>query len=106
MAGPLSDPEALIEEFRNRCYREFPHAFDRKENAERDAERVRRFQDGDTDFQIARDELEAEGWSVSAVDKREYNQGVRSRANSITQARKRWLEYVTNSVEPVSPRNG
>ena len=103
MAGPLSDPETLAEEFVNRCYREFPHAFDRKENAERDAERMRRLLAGDTSFQIARDELEAEGWSVSAIDKREYNLGVRSRANSITQSRKRWLEYVTNSVEPVSP---
>ena len=105
MAGPLSDPETLAEEFVNRCYREFPHSFDRKEHAERDAERVRRYQT-ESDFQIARDELEAEGWSVSAVGKREYNQGVSSRANSITQSRKRWLEYVTNSVEPVSPRNG
>ena len=105
MAGPLSDPEALIEEFRSRCYREFPHAFDRKENAERDAERVRRFIAHETDFKIAREELEAEGWDSAACGKLEYNQGVRSRANSITKARKRWLEYVTNSVEPVSPRN-
>jgi hypothetical protein len=103
VAGSVSDPEAIIEEFRRRCYREFPQAFARKEHAERDAERVRRFENEETDFQIARDELEAEGWSVSAVTKTEYNQGVRSRANSITHARKRWLEYVTNIGESPSP---
>jgi hypothetical protein len=103
MAGPLSDPETLAEEFVNRCYREFPHAFDRKEHAERDAERMRRLAAGESSFQIARDELASEGWDFTAADTREYNQGVRSRANSITQSRKRWLEYVTNSVDPVSP---
>jgi hypothetical protein len=103
IAGPISDPEALAEEFVNRCYREFPQSFARKEHAERDAERVRLFCEGATDFQIAKAELEADEWSLRAVNKREYNQVVRSRANSITQARKRWLEYVTKSLESVSP---
>lgn len=101
-AGPMSDPEAIADEFLERCYREFPQAFARKEHAERDAERVRLFAEGATDFAIAKAELERDEWSLRATTTREYNSLVRSRANSITQARKRWLEYVTNTVETVS----
>ena len=103
IAGAMSDPEALAEDFVNRCYREFPQAFARKDHAERDAERALRFGSGESDFEIARDELEAEGWSLAAANKREYNRGVQSRANSIAQARKRWSEYVTTFLDPVSP---
>lgn len=105
IAGAMSDPETIAEEFVNRCYREFPQAFVRKEQAERDAVRTLRFVNGESDFDIARDELAVEGWDSSAANQREYNQGVRSRANSITQARKRWMEYMTNTLDPVSPRN-
>ena len=100
VAGPVSDPELLIEQFRDACYRAFPEAFARKEHAERDAERVRLFSNGATDFEIARAELESEGWQWSASGKVEYNRGVKSRANAVWYARKRWLDYVTNMGEP------
>jgi hypothetical protein len=103
MAGAASDPEAIAEDFLRQCSSTFPQSFKRKEHAERDAERVRRFENGESDFEIARDELEAEAWSLRAVNKREYNQGVRVRANSITHARKRWMEYVTQILESESP---
>jgi hypothetical protein len=103
LAGPLSDPEVIAKEFVNRWYQEFPQSFARKEHAERDAERVRLFAENVSDFDIAKAELEVDEWSQRALNKREYNQVVRSRANSITQARKRWLEYVTNSLEWPSP---
>lgn len=101
MAGPASDPEAIIEQFREACYREFPDAFARKEHAERDAERFRLHHEGLTDFDIARRELEAEGWPWTAASKAEYNWGVESRANAVWYARKRWLEHLANTADPV-----
>jgi hypothetical protein len=103
IAGPVSDPEALAEQFLDECYRAFPAAFARKEHSERDAERHRLFADGLSDFKIARKELEDGGLQRRAVGTTEYNRRVKVRANAVLHARKRWLEYVTNIGELVPP---
>jgi hypothetical protein len=103
VAGPVSDPEVLIEQFHDACYRAFPEAFARKQNEERDAERVRLYEDGWTDFDIARKELDAEGWPSTAANAAEYNWGVASRANAVWYARKRWLEHLANLTAGVPP---
>jgi hypothetical protein len=102
----LGDPEKVARDFLDECARTFPkETWMRKGFAERDAERLRLFHDGKTDFDIAKAELEAEGWQYVAATAREYNAEVKTRANSVLRSRNRWLEYVTNIVEPVSRKS-
>ena len=104
VAGPASDPEFLAREFLDRCALVFPpETWQQKRFAERDARRFRLFAEGMTDFQAAKAELEEEHFDLVAVDKREYNREVEARANSVLQSRKRWMAYVTEIVDSVSP---
>ncbi len=106
MASALCDPEEAAQEFKTRCAKAFPpETWVRKGYPERDAQRFKDFAEGATDFDIAKSELEAEGWHYVAANKREFNREVATRANSVLQSRKRWDSYLTGLLETVSPRN-
>jgi hypothetical protein len=102
-AGALCDPEEACEEFRRKCALAFPpETWVRKGFPERDATRFKAFEEGATDFDIAKAELQAEGWQWTAANTREYNAEVKRRANSILVSRNRWWEYVTGLLDPSS----
>ncbi len=91
VAGALCDPEEAVEEFLRKCAQCLPpQTWMRKGFAERDATRFKAFAEGQSDFQIARAELDVEGWPSTAVNKREYNAGIKTRANSVLVSRQRW----------------
>ena len=105
-AGALCDPDEACEEFKKKCAQVFPpETWMRKGFSERDARRVKAFAEGATDFDIAKSELDAEGWRTRAASKKEYNAEVRTRANSVLVSRNRWYEYVTGLLDSESPRN-
>ncbi|MDP2233467.1 MAG: hypothetical protein Q8K89_07515, partial [Actinomycetota bacterium] len=107
VAGPMCDPDEACEEFKRKCAQVFPpETWMRKGFAERDARRFKAFVEGATDFDIAKDELQADGWEWVATDKREYNAEVKRRANTILQSRNRWDEYVTRLVDSESRISG
>lgn len=101
VCNQLSDPRLVAKEFLEQCHRTFPpETFARKGMAAQDAARFRRFATGDgTDFDIAKDELEAEGYNFVVANKREWSQAVETRANSVLVARKRWDEYLTRLLD-------
>lgn len=103
MANSLCDPHQVAAEFLNKCAQVFPpETFMAKGVAERDARRFAAFADKRSDFDIAKEELAAEGIDSRTLSKQERNEEVKTRANSILKSRKRWDEYVTNILEPVS----
>ena len=105
-ATPMCDPKEAAEAFLRKCAVVFPaETWMTKGFSERDARRFKAFEEGATDFDIAKAELNAEGWESRAVDKREYNAEVAVRANSILVSRKRWYDYLTGLLAPASPKN-
>lgn len=103
VAGPASDPEDLAREFLDRCARLFPaETWTRKGFAERDARRFVDFQGGQTDRQIAEQELRSEGWPSRAADLDEYKRELKTRAAAVRKSRGRWADYVTKILDPVS----
>ncbi len=106
LINSMADPKDAVQEFMDLCARTFPsETWSRRGMAEQDAQRVRLFAEGLTDFDIAKRELKDEGFDLRAKDKREWNREVATRANTICQSRKRWITYLTNLLEPVSPSN-
>lgn len=102
-ATALCDPDEACEEFKRKCALTFPpETWVRKGFAVRDAGRFKAFEEGTTDFDIAKAELQAEGWEWVASDKREYNAEVKTRANSVLVSRTRWYDYVTRLVDSAS----
>jgi len=106
-ASPLCDPAEAAEAFIKKCALVFPpETWVCKGFAERDALRFKAFEEGATDFDIAKAELEDEGWRWVASGKREYNAGVKTRANSVLVSRNRWYEYVTGLLDAASRNPG
>lgn len=104
VASPLSDPDLLAEQLRQRCHDEFPdEIWAEKREQRRDSERFRLFNDGHKDLEIARMELDAEGRLIACVDKREEQRELEARANSILKSRSRWSKHVTKLLGLVSP---
>lgn len=102
-ASALCDPDEVCEEFKRKCALTFPpETWVRKGFAVRDAMRLKEFEGGASDFDIAKAELQAEGWEWVATDTREYNAEVKKRANSVLVSRNRWLEYVTGLIDSTS----
>jgi|GEM_PF-1782346 len=102
-ATALCDPDEACEEFKRKCALTFPpETWVKKGFAERDAARFKAFEEGATDFEIAKAELQAEGWEWVASDKREYNAEVKRRANSVLVSRNRWYDYVTGLLDSTS----
>lgn len=103
MAGPLCDPAEAAQAFLKKCALTFPpETWMTKGFSERDARRFKAFEEGATDFDIAKTELTTEGWRWVASDKREYNAEVKTRANSVLVSRNRWYDYVTGLLDSAS----
>lgn len=106
MAGPLSDPRQVAQDFLDRCRIAFPDENRaNKAEPERDATRFKLFHDGHKDSEIVRAELEAEGALIACVDDQEIREEVQSRANAVNITRRRWDEHVTKLLGVLSPES-
>ncbi len=98
LSAATSDANAIAEEIKSKHYELFgpPKRFHQPEES---ARRLRLFMEGRSDRQIAREELDEEGFTFRARDDAEFKEELRLRTNEVKQARHRWKKYVTEMVK-------
>ena len=100
VAGPLSDPEDLIQQFRREYRAAFPN-YHRRDDPELMARRSRFKAEEMTDRQIARAELLEEGFDLRAVDDAELKEELDLRTAAVKSSRHNWKKDVTQKADSV-----